>query len=348
MRRAMWIILLGFVAHGHAEGRGHAASDPEARSPQDKSADELVNKLFSRIRKASPLNDRDVNSAALGKPTHLGSPTPMSPSRRSLDMGRRSLDMGRLGAHPQSTLQDSPWAQASHTSHSHGMASNQPQFHSEATNGRRVRTSAYAIVHPHLHVEDVKLALTILRDSPRAWLSWYDTEAIKFPLTTKAATSGVCYSIGDFCAQGFAGKNLSTWDLARTARSGAAGFIAHGPMSHYWLNYLDKAMSFGGAWWAILPKIALDQGPMSAVENTLYSLLVGALALKDPQEVLKKVHEMFIPGFIASIRFWPAVQLVTFTMIPIELQVLWQDVAEIVWICVLSGVYNEGGIGHGD
>jgi hypothetical protein len=113
-------------------------------------------------------------------------------------------------------------------------------------------------------------------------------------------------------------------------------------LEHYWLNFLDQSLSFGGAWWSVVPKIALDQGIMSIVDNTLYSLVLGVGAFRDLKDVLKDVQAAWKPAFIASIRFWPFVKLVQFTVIPIELQVLWEDVIDIVWICILSSVNNEG------
>jgi protein Mpv17 len=211
--------------------------------------------------------------------------------------------------------------------------------------GRPRTVSAYAAFHGDFALntrpDDIKAALSMISHLPASSLSWYHQEVLQYPLMTKAMTSGVCYSVGDFCAQRIDGKNTSTLDLSRLARSGAAGFVGQGPLAHYYLNWLDQYMSFGGAWWAVPAKIAIDQGPMNIVENTMYSLLMGAFALRDPREVLKDVKATFVPGLVASIRFWPAVHMVTFTVIPLELQVLWADVAEIVWICIFSGVSNE-------
>jgi protein Mpv17 len=178
----------------------------------------------------------------------------------------------------------------------------------------------------------------LLRDTPLKLLQAYDAEVLEFPLLTKAATSGVCYAIGDLCAQGFGGKDIHEWDLSRAGRSAAAGFIGHGPLRHYWLDFLDKSLTFQGAWWALMPKVALDQSAMAVVENTIYGLLMGAFAFKDPGVIARDIKATMVPQFAASIRFWPAVDLVTFSMIPVELQVLWEDVAEIIWICILQDV----------
>jgi len=197
------------------------------------------------------------------------------------------------------------------------------------------------------NVDHLRVASSLLGHLPKDWLAWYDQAALTSPLITKASTSGVCYVLGDLAAQGLSGKDLSTLKLDRAARSGIAGFVGHGPVAHYWLGFLDQYMSFNGAWWSVLVKIVIDQGPMSVVFNTIYSLLLGALAFRNPVEVLRDVRAAFVPGFLASIRFWPAVHLVTFGLIPLELQLLWIDMLEIVWICILSQVNNEG-IAHSE
>jgi len=193
------------------------------------------------------------------------------------------------------------------------------------------------------NVDHFKASVTMLENLPTEWLAWYDDKVLAFPLATKASTSGACYFVGDLFAQTIAGKNVDPrgLELDRALRSGLAGFIGHGPVAHYWLGFLDQNLSFDGAWWAIMAKISLDQGPMSIVYNTIYSLLLGAFALRNPIIVLEDVAKAFWPGFLASIKFWPIVHLVTFSVIPPELQLLWVDAAEIVWICILSGVNND-------
>lgn len=44
---------------------------------------------------------------------------------------------------------------------------------------------------------------------------------------------------GDFAAQTFQGRNVFTLDLARTLRSGVAGFCIHGPLYHLWIEWME-------------------------------------------------------------------------------------------------------------
>jgi hypothetical protein len=55
--------------------------------------------------------------------------------------------------------------------------------------------------------------------------------------------------------QVYQGRNLETIDLKRSARSGAAGFIGHGPLCHYWMSFMETYLDFGGAWWGTGVKV---------------------------------------------------------------------------------------------
>ena len=192
---------------------------------------------------------------------------------------------------------------------------------------------------PEVASSRTEIVETVLLRLPGDWIRWYDASALSRPILTKACTSGVCYAAGDLVAQATTGATLASLDLRRSARSAAAGFIGHGPVAHYWLQFVDEQMSFGGAWWAFVPKIIVDQGPMSIVYNTVYTVLIGTFALRAPRDIIGDVRQTWWPGMQASIKFWPLVHLVTFSpLVPLELKLLWVDAVEIVWVAILARV----------
>mmetsp|Transcript_70120 Transcript_70120/g.123939 ORF Transcript_70120/g.123939 Transcript_70120/m.123939 type:complete len:93 (+) Transcript_70120:85-363(+) len=78
---------------------------------------------------------------------------------------------------------------------------------------------------------------------------------------------------------------------------------------------------------------------MAIVYNSVYTALIGVSALRPPRLVWKDVCETWKPAMRASIKFWPAVHLLTFSpVIPMELKLLWIDVMEVLWIAILSHV----------
>ena len=133
------------------------------------------------------------------------------------------------------------------------------------------------------------------------------------PVFYKACTSGVAYTFGDFISQIYQGRDLKTFDLPRSFRSGAAGFIGHGPLCHYWMLTMEQYLDFGGAWWATGFKVLADQTVWSLYLNAMYSFLIGTLAFRNPKDVWEDVKATSWPALRSSWRFWPFVHCISFS-----------------------------------
>lgn len=162
------------------------------------------------------------------------------------------------------------------------------------------------------------------------------------PVFYKACTSGVAYTIGDFVSQVYQGRTLETLDLKRSARSGIAGFVGHGPLCHYWMLFMETYLDFDGAWWGTGVKVIADQTVWSIYLNAMYSFLIGALAFRPVGEIWRDVKATSWPALRTSWRFWPFVHTISFShAVPLDLKLLWVDVMEIVWVTLLSKVAND-------
>lgn len=163
-----------------------------------------------------------------------------------------------------------------------------------------------------------------------------------FRPTLSACTSGVAYGLGDFISQLLQGKRLEELDMPRSFRSAAAGFIAHGPLCHFWLLTMEEYLDFGGAWWATGLKVTADLTVWSIFLNFAYSSIIGLLAGKKPDEVWKDIQATQWPALRSAWRFWPFVHTISFShAVPLDLKLLWVDVMEVVWVTILSKVNNE-------
>ena len=171
------------------------------------------------------------------------------------------------------------------------------------------------------------VALDLFLRLPGELLHNYEQLVPTNPVFYKACTSGVAYIFGDFISQIFQGRSLDTLDLPRTFRSGAAGFIGHGPLCHYWMLTMEQYLDFGGAWWATGFKVIADQTVWSLYLNAMYSFLIGTLAFRDPRQVWTDVKTTSWPALRSSWRFWPFVHCISFShAVPIDLKLLWVDV----------------------
>ena len=95
------------------------------------------------------------------------------------------------------------------------------------------------------------IALDLFLRLPGELLHNYEALVPTNPIFYKACTSGVAYTFGDFISQIYQGRDLKTLDLARSFRSGAAGFIGHGPLCHFWMLTMEEYLDFSGAWWKL-------------------------------------------------------------------------------------------------
>lgn len=195
------------------------------------------------------------------------------------------------------------------------------------------------------HSQDLTAAAVsfdLLARIPMDALRTYEEVVPKDPVFFKACTSGVAYALGDFLSQIYQGRTLGTIDLPRSARSGAAGFIAHGPLCHYWLLTMEKYLDFDGAWWGTGIKVTADLTVWAVFLNTAYSTIIGLLAGRPPNEVFRDVRATTWPALRSAWRFWPFVHTVSFShAVPLDLKLLWVDVMEVVWVTILSKVANE-------
>lgn len=114
--------------------------------------------------------------------------------------------------------------------------------------------------------------------------------------------------------QVYQGRNLETIDLKRTARSGAAGFIGHGPLCHFWMSFMENYLDFGGAWWGTGVKVRLMQ-------RHLYTLTSPAIAI------------FFLFDFLIRLR--------TASFFSLFLTLVFQVLADqTVWSLYLNAVYS--------
>ncbi|XP_027061256.1 uncharacterized protein [Coffea arabica] len=180
----------------------------------------------------------------------------------------------------------------------------------------------------------------ILRYVPQHNWSAYE-EALKTnPVFAKMMISGVVYSVGDWIAQCYEGKPLLEFDRARMFRSGLVGFTLHGSLSHYYYHFCE-ALFPSDDWWVVPAKVVFDQTFWSAVWNSIYYAVVGALRLESPASIFGELKATFWPMLTAGWKLWPFAHLITYGVIPIEQRLLWVDCVELIWVTILSTYSNE-------
>ena len=168
----------------------------------------------------------------------------------------------------------------------------------------------------------------------------YEAAALSHPLLTKATTSGVAYLLGDMLAQRLVARG-SPLDRWRVTRSAVAGFVSHGPQCHFWGLFLDTHVQVGGAATTLLAKIVLDQTVFALYLNSVFCLLLETMKGNSWRSALQQVRATSWPSLKSSWRLWPAVNALTYSVVPQPMRVLWMDFIEIGWVAILATTVNK-------
>lgn len=166
-------------------------------------------------------------------------------------------------------------------------------------------------------------------------------EALKTnPVLAKMVISGAVYSLGDWIAQCYEGKQLFEFNRIRMLRSGLVGFSLHGSLSHYYYQVCEALFPFQG-WWVVPAKVAFDQTIWAAIWNSIYFAVLGLLRFESPANIFGELKATFWPLLTAGWKLWPFAHLITYGVIPVEQRLLWVDCVELIWVTILSTYSNE-------
>jgi len=166
-------------------------------------------------------------------------------------------------------------------------------------------------------------------------------EALKTnPVLAKMVISGAVYSLGDWIAQCYEGKQLFEFNRIRMFRSGLVGFSLHGSLSHYYYQLCEALFPFQG-WWVVPAKVAFDQTIWAAVWNSIYFTVLGLLRFESPANIFGELKATFWPLLTAGWKLWPFAHLITYGVVPVEQRLLWVDCVELIWVTILSTYSNE-------
>lgn len=156
------------------------------------------------------------------------------------------------------------------------------------------------------------------------------------PITTKAVTSAIVYTIGDILAQRSEGAKRI--DRLRVLRSLLAGGLGHGPLSHVWYNWSEQLFEYLGwyTWHSIPAKVLCDQLTWSPFWNNVYILMIGLMSFETLDAIWKDIRRTTVPLIVSGLKLWPAVDCVTYGLIPVRHRLLWVDMVEIAWVTILA------------
>ncbi|GMH99997.1 hypothetical protein TrST_g6182 [Triparma strigata] len=164
------------------------------------------------------------------------------------------------------------------------------------------------------------------------------------PLITKSVSSGILTLVGDVIAQWLESRveGYCEWNLVRMAAFTVAGTLFVGPFVHYWYEVLWAmgrrldARGFG-RWTKTLTQVGVDQSVGVALFFPcyfyIYELCEAVVMLRRANfnEAGRKCRKDLGGILVNQYKVWPIINLVSFSMVPENLRVLFSNTASVFW-----------------
>lgn len=163
----------------------------------------------------------------------------------------------------------------------------------------------------------------------------YAVALVRTPLRTKAITTSALAFIGDLVAQKISqadDKNYS-WDKRRSLSIAVWGLFFMGPVLHYWYLTLDRVLRHK---YAIITKLLSDQLVFAPCFNAAFMLGIGALEGNSSKDITDNVKTKLWPVMKANWTLWPAAQIINFSIVPKDFQVIYVNCVALVWNVIFT------------
>ena len=202
----------------------------------------------------------------------------------------------------------------------------------------------------------------------RAVWSWYKACVLNHPLPTKALTSATIMTTSDALCQRYEigvaekivrekGPNVNlqngcptnvncsssssqhlSHDWQRSSHVAITGLTLSGPISHAWYNILERMVTIRHRYLGIAARMVLDAALFSPVAVACYFTWRSALEGKDIEGILAKLEAKWSKALMASLSYWPAANLISFSFVPVPFRVLYNNVLSLFFNGYLSHI----------
>jgi hypothetical protein len=168
------------------------------------------------------------------------------------------------------------------------------------------------------------------------------------PLLTKSLTSSGIMTVSDAICQKVVmtdgpsdnGKKPRL-DFSRMLQVAITGLTWSGPVTHYWYEILEKIVTIEGPLLGLIARLSLDAVIFSTVTISGYFTWRSILEGSGFQGAREKLSRHFITTLLGAWKFWPAANIVNFSMVPLEFRVLYSNVLSLFWTGYLTYVNSQ-------
>jgi len=177
--------------------------------------------------------------------------------------------------------------------------------------------------------------------------SFYSQQLELRPILTKSYSAGIIFGLSDYFAQKIERSNdvngsSSKMDWTRLFVSFLVGLCYFGPAAHYWYEWIFRLLpstSLASTLYKAFFGQALFGPSFTCVFFATILVQSGDFTLKN---WWKKIRNDLPGAWLAGAGYWPIVDLISYSLIPIKLIPLFVNAASFIWTIYLSLVANRG------
>lgn len=170
----------------------------------------------------------------------------------------------------------------------------------------------------------------------------YSQQLEQRPIATKSITAGLIFGLSDYLAQRIERKEgKEKLNLTRMLASTLVGLLYFGPAAHYWYEMIFYLLPGTGlistlqkAFWGQVifgPSFTCIFFAVGLLQSGTFSF--GSLWAKIRSD---------LPGaWLAGVGFWPLIDVISFSLVPIKWIPLFINFASLIWTIYLSTVSNR-------
>lgn len=167
----------------------------------------------------------------------------------------------------------------------------------------------------------------------------YELAVRETPIATKTAINAIVYALAEWISQVMSGRRWNEFDLKRVLSNSAIGAF-FGPLVCGYYDFSDTVLPPQDA--ANVPwKILMDQTIYCTVKYSAYLSLSGVANGRKLPECMDELQAKLWPTLTTGWKFWPAVHLITYNLIPPRHRVLWINLVDLAWVTFLSTVARQ-------
>jgi len=130
-------------------------------------------------------------------------------------------------------------------------------------------------------------------------------------------------------------------EWSRTLTLAAVGFFYSGPVNHIWFATLEKFVRTQNHMRSVSLKLMIDQALFVPSAISGYMIVRGFFEQKTLPQIHQQLEEKLSVATQAAWQFWPMVNIVSFSLVPLMYRVLFGNVCALFWNAKLSFISSQ-------